>query len=137
MRTILCFIHALILTALIAGCVTPLCVELYNNTSDTIFVRVAKKRLVVPARSKIRFEPGIDERTAFFVEVGARSNAYQFNGIPIPKQFCSYKRGCAEHYFQLQSDLKIYIVEPDSSFPVRNLPEQPQGFPLVPVGNVE
>jgi len=137
MRTLPYSILASIAVTLMAGCSMPVLVELHNNTPDTIFVSVAKKRFAVPASSRIRFEPGFDDRASFLVTIGARDNGYQIRGIEIPKQFCSHKRGCADLYLQLQSDLKIYIVEPGSSFPVRNLPEQPTGFPLVPVHPIE
>lgn len=38
----------------------------------------------------------------------------------------------SEYRYQIEADGLIYLLTPDSEFPVHKLPSQPSGFPLVP-----
>jgi hypothetical protein len=38
----------------------------------------------------------------------------------------------SEYHYQVEADGTIYLLEPDSEFPMHKLPPQPAGFPMVP-----
>ena len=139
MRLISASVPALVITILLAGCSEPAWFKLYNNTPDTIVVTDGnKKRFAVASLSHIRLVAGINETTGFLVEIGTIRTACDFpHGVGIPRPFWSDKRGCTDLCLQLQPDRKIYIVHPCSTFPVQDLPEQPNGFPLSAVRTIE
>ncbi len=39
---------------------------------------------------------------------------------------------CPRYYFQLEPDMRVFILTPELSPPVASLPPQPPGFPLAP-----
>lgn len=57
----------------------------------------------------------------------------QYNIQYPPKEY-AYGRGFRAYVinFQIESDLKIYVVKTEIPMPVKVVPPQPLGFPLQP-----
>jgi hypothetical protein len=78
--------------------------------------------------TQVRITAGIDENTTFLVSSNGQHWSYQALGIEIPNRFWRD----SNLYLQLQDDLRVAVVEPTANFPVKDLPQQPPGFPLHP-----
>jgi hypothetical protein len=126
----------LIFAALLLACPPPPIGHLYNNTSEPIEYcsgwrckdiargRTTEVRLTYsePFRFSIRVATReLDFEIAERVQIGYARREPQSN--------CP---NCPRYYFQLEPDMRIFILNPELTPPISSLPAQPAGFPLEP-----
>ena len=106
-------------------------VLLYNNSKVDLEVWNE------PAKSSVRIAPAAAAEVAFYgeqwIHFGMIAHRYQ-----IPDQVLKALGTVAQpQKLQVERDGRLYLVPRDASFPVKRLPVQPPGFPLVPEKKVD
>jgi hypothetical protein len=132
MRITRLYAWLLLATALLAGCSGGITEVLFNNTEKHVRVYSDGKWLEVPPKTLVSFRAGVSDEISFVIADEAGTWGYDAKGLSIPVHFLSGDRMHIHEYLQLQSDHSVYLVEPKSSYPVTNFPEQPHGYPLSP-----
>ena len=91
-----------------------------------------------PYESDVTIAPGSAQRVRFpdamelTVKAGAATWRYAVR-FP-PRELARWsKLGRAEFLVQVEPDGRIYVLPPDATPPMRELPAQPEGFPLAPL----
>ena len=117
---------------LLSGCSIPVTVILFNNSLQPITVAIKDYKLVVQASETKSFK-GI-ENSNFTIQIGQDILRYEAPAISeasiIWKGWGPFSKRVI--YAQLESDGKIWLVEPGMTFPLTHFKEQPEGFPLEP-----
>lgn len=117
--------------ALSSSCSYALKIVLYNNTTTGIVVRKEGRN------SSVTLAPGTAQEfarvpVALSLEFGREAMEYRLVEIQ-PGPFLVEGR----IKLQAENSAKLYIVPADASFPVKDLPPQPHGFPLSPVKSAD
>ena len=105
-------------------------VILYNNSQTDLTVSLEPN-------TEIAFiEPGksaeIHFRETLWIDFGMSALRYEFNGLELAGLA---KKGKVK--IQAENDGRLYLVLPETPFPVTIFPKQPVGFPRAPVEKVD
>lgn len=115
-----------------SGCTIQTFLILYNNTERKIEIEF------IPKSPKMKIEKFTIEKGEYIkvlfhpkakIQYKEKIETYNLNWPP-KKYLCSVINGSAI-FCQIENDGKIYILKNDN-FPVKEFPEQPEGFPLTP-----
>jgi len=105
-------------------------IKLYNASGRS--VELIDK---ATGRSWATIPPSYTKSFAYYEGVSLRCNGQQlsYTRVDPPPQYISAGLFSTSFRAQLGADLRIYLLAPSASVPVRHLSPQPNGFPLRPV----
>lgn len=116
---------------------------LYNNTGHEIEIHFRGKVVVVQKDSSGRVDQPVPCRAGIVFlrecqkgykpfSVGTVNRKWFYEVVYPPSDHKKRVNSSRSEYrYQIEADGLIYLLEPDSEFPVYRLPLQPSGFPLV------
>jgi hypothetical protein len=117
------------MSAIIAGCSTPVRIHLFNNTDDEITVSyraaLGVRTDVIPPQESSEFE------SAWFnLRRGACLLKYQAEGIP-PSEYVGVQNSSRHLTVQLEPDWRIFLLRVDEVAPIEAKGyAEPTGYPL-------
>jgi hypothetical protein len=128
---------AIIVTAnSLLGCPPPPVGHLHNNTAQSVSYCSGWHCTEIPpgAISEVRITYA--EPFRFKLRVSPREFTYVIEHF-VPRDYArrqpeSNCPNCPRYFFQLQPDLRIFLLGPELAPPASTFPSQPEGFPLVP-----
>jgi hypothetical protein len=107
-----------------------LMVILYNNTPVDLIVRSTGEKVLA------NIAPGKAAEVYFqksqWIDFGMIGHRYEIKGFRTP--------GFAREdkvKIQAENDGRLYLVPHNTAFPLKTFPQQPAGFPLIPVQKVD
>lgn len=124
------------LAAILMGCPPPPIGHLYNNTDARVrYCSGWRCTNVAPGRNaEVRFRYAGSFRFSLRTPDGSFSYAIADSFRPAyedrwPDSNCP---GCPRYQFQLEPDMRVFLLAPRTDPPAASLPPQPPGFPLLP-----
>jgi hypothetical protein len=110
----------------LTGCPRFAYVELYNNTSETLFVSAYTDELEVKSGFHGRFE-----LTGSNFSVSSKLGNWEYNrAIPHDGEYGPYFNGTLKA--QINQNGKIYALKQDQKAPKPTFDSQPDGYPIEP-----
>jgi len=135
MRPARAFILSVFAAPLLA-CPPPPIGHLYNNTSEPIVYCSGWRCKDIPPGHITEVRLTYSEPSRFSIRVATRELHYEISErVQIgyarrePQSNCP---NCPRYFFQLEPDMRVFILTPELTPPVPSLPDQPAGFPLEP-----
>jgi len=120
----------ILLAAASVSCSKGLRVVLYNNTPVDLVVHAEPDKILA------NIGPGESAEFYFqesqWIDFGMIAHRYENKGF----RWTGFVHEDTVKV-QAENDGRLYLVPFDASFPVKTFPEQPAGFPLVPVKKVD
>jgi|GEM_PF-2128758 len=110
---------------LLLGCTRKEYVYFYNNSGANISI-VADNTTCSIATDSCQLIPFPGLSLEILVITHNATNRYQFK--PVPRDYIDYPYSKA----QLDSDMGIYAIKPESQLPVKRPIVQPSGYPIMP-----
>jgi hypothetical protein len=116
----------------IAACTRAPYLVVYNRTDVPLTIRRTP-----PYESDVTILPGDTARVRFpdamRLEVAAGAATWRYAVAFPPREMARWSTlSTPEFRVQVEPDGRVYVLAPDAMPPVRELPPQPPGFPLVP-----
>lgn len=115
------------------SCSVGLDIVLYNNTNQKVVLLIDNKERSVEIASLVRFPYPLSGKMGLKNDTSASS--WEYEVIYPDPEFETHRwagLGVREVHCQLERDLGVYILPPRLQLPVKMLPPQPSGYPLVP-----
>lgn len=119
---------AVLFILFLCSCSGPPEFILYNNTDYTVTISSEGKEVILPSKEQRRVLFPAETKN-MIIRVDGQKWLYRVN-YP-PKAYLT-STGLARIQAQLENDGNVYIGIPSSVLPFDDLPEQPEGYPLVP-----
>ena len=122
--------------AVLLGCPPPPIGHLHNNTSQPIKYCSGWRCKEIPAGRTTEVRLTYSEPFRFSIHAKTREFGYEI----VHRVNIGYARresesncpNCPRYYFQLEPDMRVFILNPELTPPIASLPPQPPGFPLEP-----
>lgn len=131
----LAFIFAFIFLVSTGSCSRQMQLTIYNNSKNEVKMVSASASTLIPmnAGTMVLYPRDGD----FRLESANGTKTYHISVFP-PKKYVyfaksgSFNNGNYTCKLQLESDLKMYLLDPSAVCPVEQFPDQPAGYPLIP-----
>jgi hypothetical protein len=117
----------------IAACTRAPYLVVFNRTGVPLTIERTP-----PYESDVTIAPGSTHRARFpdamRLTVTAGTATWRYAVSFPPRELARWSRlGRPEFQVQVEPDGRVYVLAPDATPPVQELPAQPEGFPLVPL----
>ena len=117
----------------IAACTRAPYLIVFNRTGVLLTIKRTP-----PYESDVRIAPGSAQRVRFpdamQLTVMAGASTWRYVVRFPPRELARWSRlGRPEFQVQIEPDGRVYVLAPDATPPVEELPPQPAGFPLAPL----
>jgi len=138
----LLFLSLICVAIALSGCVIIERDEIYNNSGQDLTITTRYSTNSSPRQIK---NGKTLEFYASFIEIRHGNGVWQYEQKPFALEF--HKKANSKNLIkfytrvggnqiliklQIQPDGAIYLIPPDSSGPITDFPDQPEGFPLKP-----
>jgi hypothetical protein len=138
-RNISRFVLALGLCALLASCTLREYVYIYNNTGKPVEVMLTvdgKKKVISINPGAIEFSSVGKLADGDILSVAVNDSTWNYRLVKADSKFWSYEGAGPfskiTYRMQIEGDGKIYILPRGADLPLKSLPNQPRGYPLLP-----